>query len=216
MAATAAFGEERVNDQVDKGQTSVAQRISNLKAFLNDGNIPLFHNELMDLQLEAYEPRGDPKEMVQFIIVIWEQNEESLPDLNWQNAKKDEFRASIAAAITLGIRDGWIEYDQEEINRYFRERVTVENSHVSRMAIMHLAIGGNDEDAGLFKQLSLSETERVSRSAIRALGMLCSRAGKEALVQLESELSDPDLRALAVENLRLYYGDAPVKRCYRY
>lgn len=216
MLATAALRAEGTKDQADKGQTSVAQRISDLTAFINEGNIVLFHNELMDSQREADDPRSDPKKLVKFIIDIWEQNKASLPNLNWQNAVKDEFRVSVAAIITLGIRDGWIDYDQEEINRFFRDRVTANNSHVWTMAILYLAVGGNDEDAALFKRLSLSGTERVSRMAIRALGMLCSLAGKAALTQLESELSDADRRAMVAENLRLYYGDGPVKRCHSY
>lgn len=214
MTATAALGAQSAHDRADNGQNAVEQRIARLKTFLNDGNVPLFHNELTDSLQEALDPDSDPSELAQFIIALWEQDERSLPDVNWASAKKDEFRVSIAAIITLGIRDHWIDYDQEEINRYFRERVTAEDPHVSTMAILHLAVGGNDRDAGLFKQLSLSHTGRVARLAIRALGMLCRPAGKEVLSQLESELSDQDLRARVAETLRLYYGDGAVKRCY--
>lgn len=215
MAATTALGAESVNNQVDSGQTSVARLISSLETFINDNNIVLFHNDLMDSQREAFDANSDTKELARFIIDIWEQDQASLPDLNWQNAKKDEFRVSIAAIITLGNRDGWIDYDQREINQFFRERVTADNSHVAIMAMLHLAVGGDDEDAVLFKKLSLSEEEAVGRRAIRALGMLCSPAGEEALKQLESEMSDTGGRARVAETLQLYYGDGPVKRCYQ-
>lgn len=214
MTATAALSAQSAHDQAGNGQRAVAQRIASLKTFLNNGNVPLFHNELTDSLREALDPGSDPTELARFIIELWEQDQRSLPDVNWENAKKDEFRVSIAAIITLGIRDHWIDYDQEEINQFFRERVTAENPHVSTMAILHLAVGGNDKDAGLLKQLSLSHTGGVARLAIRALGMLCRPAGKEALLQLESELSDQNLRARVAENLRIYYGDGPVKRCY--
>jgi hypothetical protein len=193
--------------------TAVERRISDLKTFINDGNVVLFHNELMEFQGEAFSAGSARKVYAQFIFDVWEQDTASHSDLNWQNAGKDEFRVSIAAVITLGIRDGWIDFNQEEINRYFRARLTVDNPHVSLMSTLHLAVGGNDEDAMLFKELSLSETEHLARRAIKALGMMCRPAGEESLKQLASELPDSKRRALVIETLERYYGDGPALRC---
>jgi hypothetical protein len=157
---------------------------------------------------------NDTKDLVRFIVAIWEQDEPSIPDLDWENAGKEEFRVSAAAFITLGVRDGRINYDQDKLNQYFREKIKSDSPHIAMMAILHLGVGGSDEDAALFKKLSQSEQGPLARMAIRSLGMLCSSAGEAALEQLVSELPNEDNRELASETLEKYYGNGPVLRCY--
>lgn len=189
------------------------QRIADLKTFINDDNVVLFHNEMMEFQGEAFSAGRARMDYVQFIFDLWELDPASHADLNWGNAGKDEFRISVAAVIAIGIRDGWVEFDQEEINRYFRARLTADHPHVSLMAMIYLSVGGNDEDALLFKKLSLSKPESMARQAIKALGRMCRPSGEESLKQLESELRDGERRALVAETLKLYYGDGPASRC---
>ena len=210
MAAMTAMTAEGGN-----GQEPVEMRISALKTFIDDGNFVLFHNELMDSQRDADDPTIDTTELARFIVDIWDKNKSAIPDLNWQNATKDEFRIPIAGIITLGIRGRWIDYDQDKINQFLRGKVRADHPFVSTGAISHLGIGGDDKDALLFKELSLTETGQVSRSAIRALGSLCSPAGKQTLIELESEISDAEGRALVAKIFKRYYSDERVMHCYR-
>lgn len=194
-------------------------RISSLKTFIDDGNFVLFHNELMKSQRDVLDSTNRPKAsahiMADFITNLWEVDESALPDLNWRNAREDRYRISVAAIITLGIRDGWISLDQAPINRYLRSKAeTADDAYIQALAISYLAVGGGDEDVVLFKRLSSSETRSVSRSAVYALGLLCSPAGEKALKQIQSEASGSDERAWAAKTLGKFYGEGRSRRCY--
>ncbi len=169
-----------------------------LKDDLMSGNVDSVLKSLKKIPHMKY--RYD---ILQFLDDLWEERRKKHPDLPWALVRMEIIKITIANLLLQADVDQVYDGDREKLRRFILDRVSSQDK-----AVAIEAIGASlfiDDKLAVEKLLSIArkqESEFFFRASVVILAQMCTSSAMTALIQLEKEVGDSDLRSFVSEEIK--------------
>jgi len=171
--------------------------VQSLTADLESRNI-----DRIDKSLNEIKRMSHKGEILPFIIDLWEQKREKHPGLPWDVINVNVVKVGIADILLQAEKNGKVKMDPKPMHQFVLGQIDSNDPDVVRKAIGALSLIDDPADVGKLKQVAMKKDPATFSIAVASLTLMCNETAKNAVTDIESATSEPDLKAYVEKRKR--------------
>lgn len=139
------------------------------------------------------------REILEFLLDVWNMKVEVHPDLSWSNLVIDTVRLEIADLLAQAAVNNRIDLNLHPLQTYVSRNIASDNSEVAVKSILILSIFDRDVDVDNVFSLATHEDKEIFRASVISLSRMCNSTAVHALDRLEEDIKDEKRRKFLQE-----------------